>query len=382
MTMFSSSSMFSISSLAAALTIAVVAGTAPAAVAAAAGTFQCSPPHELHPKYLRNLVSNSINENRFHFVNNFVPSAYYHGETVKFISTYQTKIANIQLCVDGSKRAPSRIQLYDDGTHGDDVANDGVYTRDCVHFCDSYVNYDDYYGYALERRIDSARLVVVDPALRGQIPVEILPNPLFPEATLMATSHAAFFVDEKHVYFPDWPKKAGLWWDAPLGQNHAFSAVLKAFGDVFDFLTISSYETQKALPGASTYRWQNWAAQGRDEDARRIGAIDRCMMSMTGVPIMRMMSGLTNIDTVEWMDAQQHEIEHIVSGFRYHNDFDGARNASTGHVPGSCTTDHSHLQGPIWDWTKGHPTKVPMGYCADDPDCRPLRDDGTWLLFW
>ncbi len=28
-------------------------------------------------------------------------------------------------------------------------------------------------------------------------------------------------------------------------------------------------------------------------------------------------------------------------------------------TPGACTTDHSSLQGPVWDWVKGYPYAIP-----------------------
>jgi len=235
-----------------------------ASVGFASGTnagFKCSPPMKLSPKYLNHLVENSIGMNIYQFVSNFVPSVYFHGETVKFVSTFKTSFLNdIQLCVDGNTQS-TPIQLYDDGTHGDDVAGDNVYSRDCVHFCQSYVKFADYWGYAFERQVEGARLVVIKPSLRGKIPARKLPNTLYPDATLLATSHAAFFVDNNFAYYPRWPLQAGDWWDVPTGTAHATSAVLSVFGDVFDFLTISSYEMSKAFPGASTWKWNKWDRQ-------------------------------------------------------------------------------------------------------------------------
>jgi len=65
---------------------------------------------------------------------------------------------------------------------------------------------------------------------------------------------------------------------------------------------------------------------------------------MTGVPITRMMGGITNINTVSWMDAETHELLHGVAGFRYTAALPKARLGKSGHVPSSCTFDHSALQ--------------------------------------
>ena len=39
---------------------------------------------------------------------------------------------------------------------------------------------------------------------------------------------------------------------------------------------------------------------------------------------------------------------------------DAARTGDRMHVPGSCTMDHSYLQGPVWDWVKGAPDAIEM----------------------
>ena len=61
-------------------------------------------------------------------VNNFVPSAYFLGKATKFVTTEEglTEIDDPNICVDG-KEETEIIQLFDDGTHGDDVAGDGKF---------------------------------------------------------------------------------------------------------------------------------------------------------------------------------------------------------------------------------------------------------------
>ncbi len=61
----------------------------------------------------------------------YAPSAYFRGGATKFISSSgETQLDSDRLCVDGAASYDGPIQLYDDGTHGDDVANDGVYSRE------------------------------------------------------------------------------------------------------------------------------------------------------------------------------------------------------------------------------------------------------------
>ena len=62
-------------------------------------------------------------------ISNFIPSVYYNGESSKFVTTEPGVLDHPSMCVDGGATHSGPIQLYDDGSNGDDVANDGVYSR-------------------------------------------------------------------------------------------------------------------------------------------------------------------------------------------------------------------------------------------------------------
>jgi len=188
---------------------------------------------------------------------NYIPSAYYAGGATKFVSTGEKVIYDDELCVDG-RTSPIDIQLYDDGTHGDDFAGDGVFSRACVHYCESAVDMSDYWGFAYERSIAGARLIVVRKDLQGQIPSQRLPNSLYPSAQLWATSHAVFFVDDSRIYMPDWPASRGNNGDAASGTSLSPASTLQVFGDVFDFYTVTGFESNTALEGAGISKWQSW----------------------------------------------------------------------------------------------------------------------------
>jgi hypothetical protein len=137
--------------------------------------------------------------------NVFVPSGYFFGTAVKMVSASGLRsFTHPFLCVDGATVATT-ITLRDDGLNGDDVAGDGLYTRACVHFCEPKVDFSDIWHFAYQQSIQSADLIVVDPSLQGQIPYEVIQSPKYPQATIYATSHAAFFVDDKRYYLPTWP---------------------------------------------------------------------------------------------------------------------------------------------------------------------------------
>lgn len=284
--------------------------------------------------------------------NNFVPSAYFLGKATKFVTTEDglTVIDDPQICVDG-KTESETIELFDDGTHGDDIAGDGVYSRSCVHFCEATVNFEDVWGFAMEKNdaAGAARLIVVDPSLEGEIPAEILPTPSqYPGATIVATSHAAFYVDTNREYFPGWPNNVGYDGgrnlDAPNGRSTAIGSILAVFGDVFDFLTISGLEENGALQGAGIYKWQQWETSGAPLPNEGIGDAEECTMAVTGVPVTRLTGVISAKDSLNPI-SMNHELVHGVSGYSYHENMgERAIQGDNSHTPGTCTVDHSYLQ--------------------------------------
>jgi hypothetical protein len=233
----------------------------------------CGVPQSLTPTYLQGLKLGEFS--------NFIPSVYYLGSATKFVTTnpiYAVEtIFSEELCVDGDQQ-PSEIKLYDDGTNGDDIAGDGVYSRACIHFCESVVDFADYWNFAFERHAAAgeARLVAMDPSLQGQIPSQQLPNTHYPDAQLWATSHALFFVDDSRVYMPEWPVSRGTNGDGPSGKSIAAASVLQVFGDVFDFFTITGFEANTGIEGAGIYKWQSWVKMEGEEGDELIGGEVTC----------------------------------------------------------------------------------------------------------
>lgn len=74
-----------------------------------------------------------------------------------------------------------RIDLFDDGSHGDDVVGEGIYSRDCVRFCAGHgfgnIDYNNYWGFAMETSMFGARLIAVDPSLEDKFPPNSLTRP-------------------------------------------------------------------------------------------------------------------------------------------------------------------------------------------------------------
>jgi len=298
-------------------------------------------------------------------VNNFVPSAYFEGSSTKFISTHETTVDHRLLCVDGGTSYDGEISLYDDGSHGDDFANDGVYSRGCVHYCSENVDLDDIFGYAMEYNVADSRLIVVDASLKGTVPYETLDTPLTPGATAVASSHAFFFADHDRKYYPDIPvsdRPNGM--AGPTGKSVPVAALLQVFGDVFDFITHSPLEQSKGfISGAGIYKWQFWDRRAGPSPQAALGKIDACSIALNGLPVTRLVGVMTNSDIIGW-DAILHELLHGTSGFEYHNALDPdrtgdkVRSGDRMHFPGACTGDHSSQQAPVWDWVKGYPEGI------------------------
>jgi len=294
-------------------------------------------------------------------INLFTPSAYFRGGATKFISSEGlTEIDRDELCVDGATSYTGPIQLYDDGTHGDDFANDGVYTRDCVHYCEDKVDLSDIFGYAMLRN-SVTRLIVVDESLEGTVPYDVLNIPLTPGAKAIASSHAFFFADINRKYYPNLPKEISPNSVAePSGRNVVASALLSVFGDAFDYLTVAPLEKEHAaIGGAGIYKWQHWDRRGGPMINNKVGEVEECLMSISGVPTYRLTGVVTNGDVVEDTSGENHELVHGVSGYSYHMNLEKARNGDNAHTPGACTTDHSSLQAPVWDWVIGYPEGIP-----------------------
>jgi hypothetical protein len=164
------------------------------------------------------------------------------------------------LCVDGAASSSGAIQLYDDGSNGDDFAGDGIYTRDCVHYCSSSVDFSDYFGFAMHDNVGGASLTVMDASKEGTVPYDVLTTDLTPNGKVIASSHAFFFADTGGRYYPKFPTSVEPNSAAePSAKNVAVSALMQVFGDVFDYVTVTPMERPGGgINGAGIYKWQTW----------------------------------------------------------------------------------------------------------------------------
>lgn len=144
-----------------------------------------------------------------------------------------------------------RARLFDDGTHGDEVAGDNIFTLAGVVLpcnpaaIDPQKGYRGWLGFLRVELDDSTELgnnyglwvAMVDPMYKGAFPAKDLGD------GLSATSHAFFIVDTEHEIMSDYPVS-----DVRCGKTNfvAYQKLYSVYPDMFDFATV--------MPGMQIFR--------------------------------------------------------------------------------------------------------------------------------
>lgn len=110
----------------------------------------------------------------------FFPSNIFDDETTKIVAT-------------GNITNPP-VRLYDDGTHGDDVPNDGIFSKACVSKEDLALTLSDFNGKAASYEFHGSHLRVVNSDLRNTVSVTKLSN------SLSSTKSAMFMTLGRETY--------------------------------------------------------------------------------------------------------------------------------------------------------------------------------------
>ncbi|HIA76025.1 MAG TPA: hypothetical protein EYN92_06345, partial [Dehalococcoidia bacterium] len=153
-----------------------------------------------------------MNKNKLSEIVRFFPSKIFDDETTKIVST-----GNIETFP---------VTLYD----GDEMANDGLFSRACVSKTDLNITLTDFDNLAASYRFHDGVLRIVDSSLRGTVPVTTL------SSDLMATENAMFMNLGTESY-----KKVRSGNTSDL-QNpktcETCEEVLNVFGDVLDHIIL------------------------------------------------------------------------------------------------------------------------------------------------
>ncbi len=248
-----------------------------------------------------------------------------------------------RLTVDGVP-ATQPIALYDDGTHGDQIAGDQLYTRACLGF-----QGEDFDGLPGELAVATGypELLVVNPALRESLSVDQLSE------TLRATN-GGFFVElgENHG-IAEGNIHNRIWETFDAGQCRACDEVYAHTGDAFDLLVFQTRESDGG-PGYTRVRDQiegigleTIVKNGYEKESKRWPNLDGIVAAPSIV-----LSGITH-EVGHWVGVEAPE-------------FPSKRHSWTpgfdGHITSNATIS-GPLSGPFWDPARGwpFPTVSPEG---------------------
>ena len=258
--------------------------------------------------------------------------------------------------------------LYDNGTHGDITASDGVFTRGCLSLKTIPADIK------IEETFD---LWFLDPTYKGTETVtELMPG--------LRINDAGFFISVGDEYTNT--GSASKWSLVNPATSKAMTAVWNAKGNVFD---VFMYTYNIAAGGAGMWRLHDFI-QGLNHGTTAPD-YSRGYSYLDGLEHPELIAGIH----IGWPTIQgaTHELEHAMFGINT-VDFPEAGNSGEFLKTREWTVDHMHieadstvqttLKGPIWDPTTGHPVSVNLW----DDDSKSERvdtqlesaEDGTFRL--
>ncbi len=259
--------------------------------------------------------------------------------------------------VAGQEAAP---QLYDDGSHGDLVAGDGLFTRACLSAADQ-----DWSTAQYKSRYD---MWFLNPALRG---TEVVVD----AGSAVRVNDTGFFISLGDIYATRRSNGWGLHGpETCVACQHAWSVA----GDVFDFLVVG---TRDAIGGAGYARVHDFIEGTGFEPP--CPEKSHCYDLVDGKEHPEWMG----VVWMPWPGVQglNHELGHGLLGMEtrgYPGPEDQEWNSGDGQHIDSDVTATGDLMGPFWDPDRGWPHAVVL---EDEGGRRTetylVRDeDGTFRL--
>ena len=262
-----------------------------------------------------------------------------------------------------------QFKLYDDGTHGDDISGDGIYSRSCISMNDLNINYTLFDGMAALYSEGDAELFIINPKLRGKIKFEDYGD------GLQGTANALFVALGNRYEFI-YRKENG-----PLhNPKTSISAkrVLSQFGDVFDHLVFvpdvpfggaTYFRIRDDVQGIMTYgdplcytgMWGSYSPWRKPSDYKYenvdFGCYDKFL---GGNDYLRLKGNIWN----GWsrsMNGLNHEFGHWMGIGPSQAYFPGpylSWNSQDRMHINSTSTVSNVMTGPLWDPKKGWPNSV------------------------
>ena len=289
----------------------------------------------------------------------------------------------------------SRFTLYDDGSHGDDVAGDGLYSNGCLAICEGKLAELGVTEEGVRYGSSSGGLGILSASLRGAIPRVALAADQLPVGVdaAVGTSHAVLLTastggaEEKNCrtcndcdgckLMPTYPK-VGAWdhqwpsrckgckvaWDLAPGHTYElFTHFSAQFGGYFDGSGANFVRVHDATAGLGL------------DVGHKNGGFGNLDVSDDGIANQH-----HEVQGISWGGDPQafvHETGHWAGislgnaplgccggGCSQQDVDDGVKylQEDCAHLSGRCTV-RSPQQGPMWDWAEWYPTSIPC-----DPD--------------
>ena len=250
--------------------------------------------------------------------------------------------------------------LFDDGTNGDAVAGDGVYSRSCLHLREDFLPP----GQVAKEWMGMG---ILDTSLRGTVG--------FQQASeKVRTTEGGYFVTMGESYGERWTNG----WEhvSPSLCSACFDA-WNASGHVFDFIAI---QTRDSVGGAGYVRFHD--PVGNIGMTPPCEHSSHCYSPLDGKehPELR---GILHMQYITSFGLS-HEMAHGLLGLDtrgFPEQGEGAWNSGDGMHLDSDTTVRGDISGPFWDPDRGWPHAVQIeDENGDRTEVRLIHDNGSFRI--
>ena len=250
--------------------------------------------------------------------------------------------------------------LFDDGTNGDAVAGDGVYSRSCLHLREDLLAHGqvarEYMG-----------MGILDPSLRGTVG--------FQQASeKVRTTEGGYFVTMGKSYGERW---ANGWEHVSPSLCTACYDAWNVSGHVFDFVAV---QTRDSVGGAGYVRFHD--PVGNIGMTPPCEHSSHCYTPLDGKehPELR---GILHMQYVTSFGLS-HELGHGLLGLDtrgFPEEGEGSWNGGDGMHLDSDTTVRGDISGPFWDPDRGWPYAVQIeDENGDRTEVRLIHDNGSFRI--
>ena len=322
------------------------------------------PPHQKNACTVATGMSASFVEN-IEGTGYWSASAVFDDEQFAFVQAGDNWLWNDRglLCVDGESSPRDRIELFDDGLGGDDVAGDTRYTRSCLSICPGVLAAHGVTEECINcgsAQTGAKLLGILSASLRGKISSRRLDD-LSPTShqgceSVTLTSHGIFAVCP--AMMPTYPVVNA--WDIQTPPSCVpCRKAMDHLGEAFDFFSLRGRVRLKGA-GDNYIRVRDTVdgigfSPERLADADDNGAGDSWGFGPRACTLTTRVQGIA---WGQYETGYTHELAHWI-GVDFNNNgmLPEYHHSDGAHLPGGCTV-HGPLQGPVWCWDTGYPCAV------------------------